>query len=73
MISVYRLLSKSCVVLGALGKYYKYECVAGLNGRVWISSSSLLTTIVISNCILASEYMTSDAVIEMVSQASQIR
>ena len=67
-----RLLSKSCVVLSELGKYYKYESVVGLNGRVWVSSGSLVVTIVIRNCILASEFMSADAVQEMVSLAAQL-
>ena len=46
-----RLLSKSCVVLSELGKYYKYESVVGLNGRVWVSSASLVITIVIINTL----------------------
>lgn len=67
---LFRLLSKSCPVLLALGKYFKFECTVGLNGRVLISSQAMVHTIIIRNCIMASEYMDSDSVRKMVDKAT---
>ena len=66
------MLSKSCVVLQALGEHYKFECVVGLNGCVWITSPSLMNTIVVRNLILASEYMDPQTVRDMVNEATHL-
>ena len=68
--SHYRLLSKSCPVLQALERHFKFECAVGLNGLVWISAPSLIQTIIIKNCLEASEYMNQDTIREMVDQAA---
>ena len=56
-------------MLQALQKHFKFECVVGFNGRVWISAPSMMQTIVIRNCIQASEYMNEKTIKEMVEQA----
>ena len=61
-----------CCTIRTRQIYYKYESVVGLNERVWVSSGSLVVTIVIRNCILASEFMSTDAVQEMVSLVAQL-
>ena len=66
----HRLLSKSCTVMEELKKRYKFECVVGLNGRVWVSAPSLMQTIIIRNCLQASEFMSDDSIREMIRQAS---
>ena len=57
---IHRLLSPSCAVLEALGKYFKFESTVGLNGRVWVNSSNVVHTIAISNAILNSEHLTAE-------------
>uniref|UniRef100_A0A1X7UJH4 Exosome complex component RRP40 n=1 Tax=Amphimedon queenslandica TaxID=400682 RepID=A0A1X7UJH4_AMPQE len=64
-----RLLSKQCAVMEELQKHYKFECVVGLNGRVWLSAPTLMQTIIIRNCIKSSEFMSEDSIKEMVRQA----
>lgn len=64
-----RLLSKQCAVMEELQKHYKFECVVGLNGRVWLSAPILMHTIIIRNCIKSSEFMSEDSIKEMVRQA----
>lgn len=47
-------------VLAALGKTLSYEIAVGINGRVWVNSTNVTTTILVSNAILNSEFLTSD-------------
>ena len=63
----YRLLSPSCSVLQALRKNFKFECVVGMNGRVWVHSKNMLDTIAIVNAISNSEFMDELECVEMVS------
>ena len=70
VVVVYRLLSKACPVLTALEKYYKFECIVGFNGRVFVTSQYVQQTIVIRNCIIESEYMDKDTVLRMVDKAT---
>ncbi|GAB4813358.1 hypothetical protein N2152v2_000404 [Parachlorella kessleri] len=42
-------------VLQALGQSLQFELAIGLNGRVWVSAASALTTIVVASAIQASE------------------
>lgn len=51
------LLDENCVVLQALGRLVPFEIAVGMNGRVWINSASRRHTILISNCILNSEFL----------------
>lgn len=45
-------------VLGALGSALQFELAVGLNGKVWLHTPSVATTIVVSNAILQSEQLT---------------
>ena len=63
-----RLLSKEFVLLKCLGKYFPFECTVGMNGRVWINSTSTPHTIAIANAISNSEYMTNNQIETMVKQ-----
>lgn len=65
--ALHRLLSPSCAVLEALGKYFKFELTVGLNGRVWVNSASVVHLIAITNAILNSEYKTPEECIAMVN------
>lgn len=51
------LSSPTCPVLEALGKKLSFEIASGLNGRVWVNASSPATTIVVSNAIMNSEFL----------------
>jgi len=53
----YKLLEDNCPILTCLGKIIPYEIAVGMNGRIWINSSSNKHTILISNAILNSEYL----------------
>ncbi len=51
-----RLLTPSSPMLEALGLYFKFEVTVGMNGKVWIHSSSTSHTVAIANAIKSSEY-----------------
>ena len=63
-----RLLAKPSPVLKALGSRLKFECVVGVNGRVWVRAPQLTHTITVVNAIQNSEYMSSEQCQEMVEQ-----
>lgn len=45
-------------VLAALGAAVQYEIAVGLNGRLWVNSVNVTTTILVSQCIINSEFLT---------------
>ena len=51
-------MEEKCVVLNTLGTTIPYEIAVGMNGRVWINSDNLKSSILISNAILLSEKLT---------------
>ncbi|XP_008806895.1 putative exosome complex component rrp40 isoform X1 [Phoenix dactylifera] len=51
------LSSPTCPVLEALGKKLSFEIAIGLNGRVWVNASSPATTVILSNAIMKSEFL----------------
>lgn len=63
-----KLLSKEFVVLKCLGKHFSFECTVGMNGRVWINSSSIPHTITVANAVSNSEYMNNNQIETMVKQ-----
>uniref|UniRef100_A0A7S0QLZ0 Ribosomal RNA-processing protein 40 n=1 Tax=Pyramimonas obovata TaxID=1411642 RepID=A0A7S0QLZ0_9CHLO len=46
-----------CPVLVALGSALSYEIAVGINGRVWVKAEDAPTTILVSNSILNSEFI----------------
>ena len=44
-------------VLSALGKALQYEIAVGMNGRVWVHSPTIATTVLVSNAIINSEFL----------------
>ncbi|KAJ6223895.1 hypothetical protein RDWZM_002440 [Blomia tropicalis] len=52
-----RLLAPDSKISEMLGQKYRFEKAIGLNGRIWIRSRSLETTILISNFIRRLEYI----------------
>jgi exosome complex component RRP40 len=49
------LLKKSCPILEAIGKHFSFEIATGMNGRIWINSTTVKNTIILSNAIQNSE------------------
>lgn len=45
-------------VLTALGAVVKYEIAIGLNGRLWVNAEHVVTTILVTNAIINSEFLT---------------
>jgi exosome complex component RRP40 len=66
-------LSRQClaadsVVLNELGKYLPFEIAVGMNGRIWVNSTSSLNTTVVANAIINSEFLSSDKIVTMVKK-----
>jgi exosome complex component RRP40 len=53
-------------VLEELGKSVAFECAVGRNGKVWVDSEDVKTTLMVGRCITASENLTGEEVREMV-------
>ncbi|KAI5805802.1 hypothetical protein EDC01DRAFT_640261 [Geopyxis carbonaria] len=53
-------------VLEELGKSLAFEVAVGRNGRVWVQSADVKTTVLIAKCLLQSEGCTAEEVREMV-------
>jgi exosome complex component RRP40 len=50
-----KILNEKCLLLHLLSKECPYEIAAGINGRIWINSKSISTTILLRNTILEAE------------------
>ncbi len=61
------LMSERCVVLSSLGEKLQFEVAIGLNGQVWVHSSSALVTVIVCNAILNSEFMSDEQARAMVA------
>lgn len=44
-------------VLAALGASVKYEIAIGINGRLWVNADNVVTTILVTNAITNSEFL----------------
>lgn len=53
---VRKILNEKCNLLHLLSKEAPYELAAGINGRIWINSKSLKTTILLRDIILKAEH-----------------
>mmetsp|Transcript_7693 Transcript_7693/g.28338 ORF Transcript_7693/g.28338 Transcript_7693/m.28338 type:complete len:239 (-) Transcript_7693:1770-2486(-) len=67
------LASPPCAVLQALGKSLTYEIAIGMNGQIWVKAGKLKDTILISNAILNSEFLTDDQVDSLVKKLLRSR
>eukprot|EP00382_Lankesteria_abbotti_P002681 CAMPEP_0113846690 /NCGR_PEP_ID=MMETSP0372-20130328/1450_1 /TAXON_ID=340204 /ORGANISM="Lankesteria abbotti" /LENGTH=247 /DNA_ID=CAMNT_0000815867 /DNA_START=10 /DNA_END=753 /DNA_ORIENTATION=+ /assembly_acc=CAM_ASM_000359 len=56
------LAGESCCVLERLGSSWKFEVAIGLNGRVWISSSSVRQTLAIGQLLQALSRLDADKI-----------
>ncbi|KAL9559667.1 hypothetical protein PS6_000667 [Mucor atramentarius] len=61
-----RLLNPNTPILSYLGEHFPFETAVGMNGRVWINSEEVKNTILISNAIQNSEYLSADECKQMV-------
>lgn len=52
-----RLKKSNSKLLYHLGQFVPYEIVIGANGKIWIKSASVRTTIALGNAILKAEYL----------------
>lgn len=65
---VRKLLNEKCNLLHLLSKETNYELAAGINGRIWINSKSLRTTILLKEAILKVEHTPYDKIKELVDE-----
>jgi exosome complex component RRP40 len=65
------LLKEDCYVLSVLGKFVPFELAIGVNGKVWLNSSSPLHTILLTNAILNSEGKSKEHITSMVQKIMQ--
>ena len=64
----HRLLAKPSFVLKTLGSSLKFECVVGVNGRVWVRGTDVAQTIIVLNAVRNSEYMSEEQCRQMVEE-----
>lgn len=57
---VRKILKDECKLLNLLSKEVPYELAAGINGRIWVHSKSLKTTILLRETILKAEHTPND-------------
>ncbi|EPY50846.1 exosome subunit Rrp40 [Schizosaccharomyces cryophilus OY26] len=60
------LLTPKNALLQTLGTYVPFEIAVGMNGRVWVHSETIPTTILITNCIKKSEFLDDDERVQLV-------
>ncbi|KAI9483208.1 MAG: hypothetical protein EXX96DRAFT_133827 [Benjaminiella poitrasii] len=61
-----RLLNPNTPILTLLGEHFPFEIAVGMNGRVWVKAEEVQTTILISNAIQNSEYLSAEECKQMV-------
>lgn len=61
-------LATDSVVLNEIGRYLPFEIAVGVNGRIWVNSTSTINTTVIANAIINSEYLSSENIVKMVKK-----
>eukprot|EP01126_Amoeba_proteus_P041394 TRINITY_DN444_c0_g1_i4.p1 TRINITY_DN444_c0_g1~~TRINITY_DN444_c0_g1_i4.p1 ORF type:complete len:165 (-),score=26.12 TRINITY_DN444_c0_g1_i4:94-588(-) len=59
-------LAEDSVILNSLGQHLPYEVAVGINGRIWVKSTNVINTILVSNCILNSQHLPTEQIHEMV-------
>lgn len=65
---VRKILNEKCQLLNLLSKESPYELAAGINGRIWIRSKSLRTTILLRDAILKAEHTPYDEMKSLVDE-----
>ncbi|XP_039251483.2 exosome complex component RRP40-like [Styela clava] len=64
---VRKILSPDCVLLPEMGKYFGFETLIGMNGKIHLTSHSDKHIIAIMNMITTAEYMTNEQILESLS------
>uniref|UniRef100_A0A1B6CL21 Exosome complex component RRP40 n=1 Tax=Clastoptera arizonana TaxID=38151 RepID=A0A1B6CL21_9HEMI len=57
-----KITNPKCCILNLLGKEINHEIAIGMNGRVWVRSNSIRSTVAIGNSILEAEHLTNDEI-----------
>jgi exosome complex component RRP40 len=65
------MLLPDCVVLNTLGRHFSYEVAVGMNGAVWIRAPDIITTIIIRNALLNSEFLDDHQIEAMVDELAK--
>jgi exosome complex component RRP40 len=65
-------LAEDSYVLNELGKTFAYEIAVGINGRIWVNSTSTINTILLSNAIQNSACLTNEQISEMISSLVKV-
>lgn len=65
------MLLPDCVLLNALGRHFAYEVAVGMNGAVWIRAPDIITTIIIRNAVLNSEFLDDHQIEAMVDELAK--
>ena len=60
------LLVDSSGVLAAVGRYFSFDSAVGVNGRVWILTEKVKTTLLLEKAIKKSEFTPKEGIDEMV-------
>lgn len=63
---VRKVLNEKCRLTHLLSQQTPYEFAAGINGRIWVDSKSLRTTILLRDTILKAEYTPYDEMAKLV-------
>lgn len=65
---VRKLLNEKCDLPHLLSKETSFEHVAGINGRIWINSKNMRTTILLRETLLKAEYTPYDEMKKIVEE-----
>lgn len=65
---VRKILNDKCRLMHLLSKESPFELAAGINGRIWINSKSLRTTILLRDIILKAEHTPHDEMFRLVNE-----
>jgi exosome complex component RRP40 len=65
---VRKILNEKCNLLHLLSKECQFEIVAAINGRIWINSKSLRTTILLRETILEAEHVPYNKMTDLVDK-----
>ncbi|KAJ1667799.1 exosome non-catalytic core subunit rrp40 [Coemansia sp. RSA 1813] len=63
-----RLMDSKAPVLNALGSEIPFETAIGLNGRVWVNTEASATTVLVTNAIKNSEFLSANQCKQMVKE-----
>lgn len=66
-----KCLDPDSVVLNELGKHIPFEIAVGINGRIWVKSTTPENTILITNAILESEHLDAESTKKLVKKLIQ--